>query len=275
MIREEQPAIFIFSIGMMGLGALSVIYRDFAFDWQPVPAFQSGRDVLAVACGLFMVAASVALLFRATATIAVRAIFPFLLAWFCLRIRVVAAAPRIEGVWIGLGEIGMLLAGGWVLFARLSGFDESAFFRHLTGMKGIRIAQIIFGIAVLPVGLGHIFYGDITATLVPSWMPFRTGLAYLTGFGQIACGLGVLFSILPRAAALIETGMLALFAFLVWGPDTWIARTPKLAGTPAGVRFPLTAFLITWVIGASALLIANNSAAKTVVRIKPEGGRGR
>ncbi len=273
MIREQQPAISLFSIGMVALGALSVIYRDFAFDWQPVPAFQPGRDVLAVACGLFMVAASVGLLFRATAAIAVRAIFPFLLAWLCLKLPAVIAVPRIEGVWIGFGEIGMLLAGGWVLFARLSGLEESTVFRHITGTKGIRIAQILFGVAVIPVGLGHIFYTPITASLVPSWMPFRTGLAYLTGFGQIACGLAVLFSIFPRAAALTETGMLALFAFLVWGPDTWIAGTPKLAGTPAGGRFPLTAFLITWVIGASALLIANNSASKTVELLRL-GGRG-
>jgi hypothetical protein len=36
-----------------------------------------------------------------------------------------------------------------------------------------------------------------------------------------------------------------------------------MAGTPPGPRFPLTAFLITWVIGASALLIATNSASKS------------
>jgi uncharacterized membrane protein len=275
MIREQQPAISLFSIGMTGLGALSAIYRDFAFDWQPVPAFHPGRDVLAIACGLFMVAASVGLLFRATAAIAARAIFPFLMAWLCLKIPAVIAAPRIEGVWIGFGEIGMLLAGGWVLFALLSGLEVPAFFRHITGTRGIRIAQIIFGLAVLPVGLGHIFYVKITATLVPSWMPFRTGLAYLTGFGQIACGLAMVFSILPRAAALIETGMLALFAFLVWGPDTWIAGTPKLDGTPPGARFPLTAFLITWVIGASAWLIANNAASKTVEFLRLGCGRSK
>jgi hypothetical protein len=34
-----------------------------------------------------------------------------------------------------------------------------------------------------------------------------------------------------------------------------------MAGSPAGPRFPLTAFLITWVIGASALLIAKNSVS--------------
>jgi uncharacterized membrane protein len=236
MIRNQQPALSLFTIGLIGLGALSVIYRDFAFDWQPVPTFSPGRDVLAVACGLFIVVASLGLLFRPTAAIAARALFPFLLAWLCLKIPAVIAAPRTEGVWIGFGEIGMLLAGGWVVFAWLSRLDESAFFRGVTGMKGTRIAQIVFGLAVLPVGLGHIFYVEITATLVPSWIPFRTGLAYLTGFGQIACGVAVLFAISPRAAAQVEAGMLALFAFLVWGPNTWVDATPKLAGTPPGAR---------------------------------------
>jgi hypothetical protein len=155
MIREQQPAVSLFSIGMIGLGALSVISRDFAFSWQPVPAFHPGRDVLAVACGLFMIAVSIGLLFRATAVIAARALLPFLLAWWGLKIPAVMVAPGIEGVWIGFGEIGMLVAGGWVLFARLSGLE--GFFRHITGAKGIRIAQIIFGLAVLPVGLSHIF----------------------------------------------------------------------------------------------------------------------
>jgi uncharacterized membrane protein len=258
MIREQQPAISLFAIGMIGIEVLCVVYRDFALDWQPVPAFHPGREVLAVACALIMIAASVGLLFRATSAIAVRIVFPFLLICLLLKIPALIAAGQIEGVWIGFGEDGMLLAGGWVLFARLSGLEESGFFRHITGAKGVRIAQIIFGLAVLPVGLGHIVYVQTTASLVPSWMPFRTGLAYLTGIGQIACGLGILSSILLRAAALIEAGMLALFAFLVWGPDTWMAATPKLPGTPPGSRFPLTAFLITWVIGASALLIANN-----------------
>jgi uncharacterized membrane protein len=261
MIDEQQPAISLFSAAMIAMGALSVIYRDFAFSWQPVPPFP-GRDVLAVICGLFMIAVSVALLFRATAAIAARAIFPFLLAWFCLKIPAVIAAPGIEGVWIGFGEVGMLLAGGWVLFARLSGLEKVAFFGRITGKSGIRIAQILFGLAVIPVGLGHIFYVAITASLIPSWMPFRIGLAYFTGVAQILCGLAILFSFYSRVAALTETVLLALFAFLVWGPDTWFAATPKLAGTPPGFRFPLTAFLITWVIGASALFIANNGVSQ-------------
>ena len=264
IIRECQPGISFLSIGLIALGALSVIYRDFAYTWQPVPAFHPGRDVLAMACGVFMIGAGVALFFRATVAVAVRAVFAFLLAWMCLPIPYLIAMPQREGRWLGSGEIAMLLAGGWVLFAHLSGLDKTGFFSHITGAKGVRIARIVFGLAVLPVGLSHIFYTQITASLVPPWLPFRTGLAYLTGFGQIACGLAILFSIWPRTAALIETGMLGLFAFLVWGPDTWIAATPKMIGAPAGVRFPLTAFLITWVIGASALLVAGDGAAKAV-----------
>ncbi len=274
IIRECQPGISLFSIGLIALGWLSAIYRDFAYGWQPVPVFHPGRDELAIACGLFMIGASVGLLLRPTAAISVRAIFPFLLAWLCLKIPAVIAKPQIEAVWLGLGEIGMLLAGGWVLFARLSGLARAGFFSHITGTKGVRIAQILFGLAVLPVGLSHIFYTKITASLVPSWMPFRLGLAYLTGFGQIACGLAILLSILPRLAALIETGMVALFAFLVWGPDSWFAATPKMAGAPLGMRFPLTAFLITWVIGASALLVAGDGAAKAVEVFNFDRDRG-
>jgi uncharacterized membrane protein len=256
MSSMQRTAIILFSIGMIALGVLSVVSGDFAYTWQPVPAFHPGREALAVICGVFMIATSVALLVRAIAAIAARALFPFLVAWFCLKIPALIAAPQIEGVWIGAGELGMLLAGGWVLFACYSRLEDTPFFSRLAGPTGIRISQILFGLSVIPVGLGHIFYAEITARLVPSWMPFRLELAYLTGVGQIGCGLAIIFSVFPRAAAMVETVMLALFAFLVWGPDTWFASTPKMAGSPTGPRFPLTAFLITWVIGAAALLIA-------------------
>ena len=260
MLRKQQPAVSLFAIGMIALGTLSVIYKDFAYGWQPIPAFHPGREALAVISGLFMIAAGIALLFRATSALAARAFFIYLIVWQCLKIPLLLAFPKVEGVWLAFGETGMLLAGGWVLFALLSGLDDATFFRHITGARGVRMAQILFGICVLPVGLSHIMYVHITTSLVPSWLPFRAGFAYLTGYGQMACGLGILFLVLPRAAAYIETVMLALFAFLVWGPNTWFASTPKMGGSPTGHRFPVTAFLITWVIGAASLLIAANIA---------------
>lgn len=268
MVREQRPALLLFAGGMIGLGALSILFRDFAYSWQPVPIFHPGREVLAVVCGVFMIAASVALLSRTMSAIAARALFVFLLIWQLLKVPALIVAPQMEAVWLGFGEIAVLLAGGWVIFARLSGLDKAATFKYIAGENGIRIATILFGLALLPIGLSHLVYPAITTSLVPSWMPVRSAWAYITGAGQIACGLGVLFSVLPRAAAMIEAAMLAIFAFLVWGPASWIASTPKFAGMPTGPRFALTAFFITWVIGASALLIAVNisSSRSTIAR---------
>lgn len=252
-----RPAIALFALGLAAIGALSVIYRDFAFDWQPVPAFP-GRPALAVVCGLILLVTSAGLFFKGTMVIASRALPAILLAWLCLKVPAVTTAPLVEGVWIGFGEVGMLLGGGLVLFACLSELQHAQLFGSLTGQRGMRIAQIIFGLAVIPVGLGHIFYVDITTSLVPPWLPFRHEVAYLTGIAQIICGLGMVLAVAPRAAALVEASMVGLFAFLVWGPDSWLASVPKLAGTPPGLRFPLTAFLITWTVGAAALLIAGD-----------------
>jgi uncharacterized membrane protein YphA (DoxX/SURF4 family) len=255
-MRHVRIAPTLFALGLAAIGALSVIYRDFAFEWQPVPPFP-GRAAAAVACGLALLLSSLALLFRGTGVVASRLLLPILLAWLCLKIPAVVTAPLIEGVWIGFGEVGMLLGGGLALFATLSELQDTRFLQELTGPQGMRIAQIVFGLAVIPVGLGHIFYVDITASLVPSWLPFRYELAYLTGIAQITCGLALIIGVAPRAAALVEASMVGLFAFLVWGPNSWFATVPKLAGVPPGLRFPLTAFLITWAVGAAALLIAD------------------
>lgn len=256
---EQRLAAYLFSIGMIGLGMLTMFFRQFAYDWQPVPAFP-GREIVAALCGLFMIACSAALLFRGTASIAARLMLPFLLAWLALKVPPLIVAPQREFVWLNVGEIGTVFAGGLVLFAQRAELEGPTFFARLTGQPGIRAAQIIFGLSVIPIGLSHLVYSGITASMVPSWLPFRLGLAYLTGVGQIACGVALLFAFMPRFAALVEASMCALFAFLVWGPDTWFATVPKFAGSPPGFRFPLTAFLITWVVGCSALLLASVSA---------------
>jgi uncharacterized membrane protein len=97
-------------------------------------------------------------------------------------------------------------------------------------------------------------YVKETAGLVPPWLPYRVGWAYLTGAGQMACGLGVLFSILPRVAARVEAGMLSVFTLLVWVPA--ILAAPR-------ERLPWTAFFISWAIASAAWVVAQNIAPGT------------
>jgi uncharacterized membrane protein len=246
-----QPAASLFAVGMMGLGVLALIYGDFALVWQPVAPWVPGRTALAYASGALMLVVGPGLLFRATAAWSVRVLFPYLVVWTLLKVPALVVAPQIEGVWLGFGELAMLLAGGWVLFARLARLGEGSRLGFAVGDSGIRIAKYLFAIWVIPVGLSHFFYVDATIHLIPGWMPFPRFWAYATGAGHIAAGLGLLFSFVPRVAAFAEAGMLAVITLLVWAPA--VAAEPK-------TRMPWTAFWISWVITAAVWVLVQGMA---------------
>ncbi len=258
MTRSQQPALTLFAVGMIGLGILALIYGDFALVWQPVAPWVPGRTLLAYGSGLIMLLGGIGLLFRATAAWSVRILFPYLIVWLLLKVPALVVAPRMEAVWLGFGELAVLLTGGWVLFANLSGLREGSFLKIVAGDNGIRIARILFAVSLIPIGLSHLVYVKETADFVPAWLPYRVGWAYLTGVGQIASGLGVLFSIFPRVAAWAEAGMISLFTLLVWGPA--ILAAPK-------TRLPWTAFFISWAIASAAWVVAQNIAPKQPVKL--------
>src|SRR5882762_5644938 len=126
MTRSQQPALTLFAIGMIGLGILALVYGDFAMGWQPVAPWIPGRTALAYASGVIMLLGGIGLLFTATVTWSTRILFPYLIIWALLKVPALIVAPQIEGVWLGFGELAVLLAGGWVLFARLSGLREGS-----------------------------------------------------------------------------------------------------------------------------------------------------
>ena len=209
--------------------------------------------MLAYGSGLIMLLGGLGLLSRVTAAWSVRILFPYLILWALLKVPALFVAPQMEAVWLGLGELTVLLAGGWVLFAEMAGLPagtgEGSALAFLTGEKGVRLARILFAVSLLPIGLSHLVYVKETVELVPAWLPYRVGWAYLTGVGQMACGLGVLLSIFPRVAAKAEAGMISLFTLLVWLPA--ILAAPK-------TRLPWTAFFISWAIASAAWVVAQN-----------------
>lgn len=259
MTRSQQPALTLFAVGMIGLGILALIYGDFALVWQPVAPWIPGRTVLAYGSGVLMLLGGLGLLFRATVAWSTRILFPYLIIWLLLKVPALVVAPQMEAVWLGFGELAVLLTGGWILFARLGGIREGSPLSFATGEKGVRLARILFAVSLLPIGLSHLVYVKQTVELVPAWLPYRVGWAYLTGAGQMACGLGVLFSILPRVAARAEAGMISLFTLLVWGPA--ILAAPK-------ERLPWTAFFISWAIASAAWVVAQNITPKRLANLK-------
>jgi uncharacterized membrane protein YphA (DoxX/SURF4 family) len=58
------------------------------------------------------------------------------------------------------------------------------------------------------------------------------GLAYFTGLGHMAGGIGIVTGILPRLAATLEAIMMCLFGLLVWVPSFLAQPTPIWATPP-------------------------------------------
>jgi len=243
-----------FALGLIGLGVLSLVYGDFALQWQPVPAWLPARTYLAYLSGAVMVAAAAGLLSRRTAVLSSAVLLAYSLLWLLLlKLPHVVMAPLAEFNWLGFGEIAVIVAGALVLFAAERGRRESSSLKFATGERGMRIAQLLFALALIPIGLSHFVYVRETAAFVPAWIPFHTDWAYLTGAAHIAAGLGVLFGVVPRLAATLEAAMVGVFTALVWVP--LVVRTPTS-------QLQWTGFLISWAIAAAAWVVAGSLPSK-------------
>ena len=242
-----------FALGLIGLGVLSVVYGDFALQWQPVPASVPGREYLAYASGAVLILSGAGLLSRRTTRLSSSVLLVYLLLWLLLlKLPHVLMEPMAEFNWLGFGEIAVIVAGGWVFFAADRGQAESSKLKFATGESGMRIARYIFALALIPVGLSHFVYAPQTIGFVPTWLPFRPAWAYLGGAGHIAAGLGVLFGVLPHLAALLEAAMIGVFTVLVW--------VPLVVKTPSQLNW--TGLLVSWTIGAAAWVVAGSMGSK-------------
>ena len=263
---SQQPALSLFAIGLIGMGAVALVYGDFAMGWQPVAPWFPARTALAYASGVLMVVGGACLFLRPTTPWALRILLPYLVIWQMLKFPALVVAPKVEGVYLGFGELAVLLAGGWTLFARLAEFHAPKWLRWCAGDRGVQIARYYFAVWIIPIGLSHWLYLKPSVDLVPPWLPYKPFWACLAGAGQIASGLGVLFGVLPRIAAWAEAIQISLYTLLIWLPAILLSNKnlgPSFAH--ADRRLSFTAFFISWIIAAAAWAVAQNTPAKSSV----------
>jgi uncharacterized membrane protein len=250
----------LFASGMIGMGLVGLYFGDFASVAQEFPKWVPGRSVILYAAAALMVVGGIGLLFRRSAALSSRVLFFYTALWaLLLNVPIVVKAPLIEVNYQGLGEIMVILAGAWVLFAAAFPAPRAgAPMSFAFGNRGTRFAQIVFGLAALPLGLAHFFYLANTAPLVPSWLPYHTAWAYLTGAAQIVAGFAVLISVVPRLAAMLDAVLLTLFTFLVW-PPLMIGKPPS-----SDMWSEIT---VSWAISAAAFVVAASIRAKKTTTV--------
>jgi len=238
----------VFAASMMLAGVLSILFRDFALVFGEVPKTIPGHDALVMASAAILLLAGAALLVPRTARIAalVLAIGLLLFTLLC-HVRPVVMHPLVELSWYALGETLVLAAGAWILFS----MQPARASEPLAKLGHVRAGQIVFGVSLIPLGLSHMFYMNLTAPLIPSYIPFHVPLGYATGAFHIAAGLGIVFGVLPWLAATLETVMVALFTLLIWVPT--VLGTPKL--------FDWTEFTASLAITGAAWVVAESFRA--------------
>jgi uncharacterized membrane protein YphA (DoxX/SURF4 family) len=206
----------VYGLGVMALGTVCLAWGNFD-PGQPVPRDFPDRTALAYAAAAFMLVAGAAVEWRRTAAwgaAALTAYYGFIVV-ILMHGRLVLAHYSEFGTYSGAAEQLSIAAGGLIVYAASARID-SALAAHLT-----RLGQLAFGVCALLFGGAHFFYMNLTAPLVPKWLPpTQEFWAYATGVGFIAAGIAILTGVRARLAAILLTAMLASFALLVHWPMT-------------------------------------------------------
>ena len=212
-----------YGLGAIAMGAAFAVFHALAMARRgaaPAPSV-SVHDALAFLGAAILIAGGVLLNLRRTSSVGAAA----LAAYFGLSVLTQGIPPLISGPmvmvnWQNLAEFAAMTAGGVAAYALAPDVSAARSARLARG------AVLAFGLCLLVFGASHFVYAQLTASLVPAWLPpDQMVWTYLTGVAQIAACAALLSGIQARLAALMLAAMYVAFALLV--------HTPLILGAPA------------------------------------------
>jgi uncharacterized membrane protein YphA (DoxX/SURF4 family) len=248
MTTEKTTMAFgwrVYGLGVMAVGLACLAFG--AFDpGQPVPDNLPAHTALAYASGAFMVVVAAAVEWRRTAAWGAAA----LTVYYALFVVVLMNGRLLltdYAVFVTYENIAMQLAiaaGGLIVYANAARID-AALAARLT-----RLGRLAFGVCALVFGGAHFVYMNLTAPLVPKWLPpTQEFWGYATGVGFVAAGVAMLTGLQARLAAILVTAMLASFALLVHEPMLLADHSTHMNWTESAVN--LAVIGAAWVVADS------------------------
>jgi len=238
-----------FALVLIGWGIIGLVKGDFVAGWLPVPESLPAREALTYLTAIVCIACGIGLLLRQTAALAARMLFVWLLLWLLL-LRVPWMFVEFGvGTWWSASSTAVITASAWVLYISLANDWDKQHVGFFVADVGLRIARILFGLGLIPIGLAHFIYLEATAPLVPAWLMWPEFWSYFTGAAFIAAGFAMITGVLARLAATLVTVQIALLTLIVWVPRMVTGQLTAFQWGEVVVSVVLTA--CAWVVADS------------------------
>jgi uncharacterized membrane protein len=243
-----------FAVASASFAVLNLIYVDSAPLAQVLPAGIPWRDSGLRLFALLLLLASVGLCLPRASLRCVAVVAAYLAIWVAASTPQFLSNPLSFGAWYGFCEAMTSLVGACILGVMIRQ-QERGSEMSVTADRGVRVAQVLFGLTCVYYGLSHFLYADYTAGFLPNWLPGRLGFAYFTGACHTAAGIGIALGIFPRLVAALEATMMGSFGILVWVPSFFMQPRPRWAMPPPHQWSELVVTLLltaaAWVVAAS------------------------
>jgi len=234
----------VYGVGVMALGIVCLAWRDLVLG-ETLPAGLAGRAILLCAAGALMLVAGAAMEWRRSAAWGAMVLMVYTLVMLVvLNASALLRHYRAFGAYYGVFEELAIAAGGLIVYA-MSARMDGLLRRRLT-----RVGRMTFGICALYFGSAQFVYMNLTAPLIPKWLPpSQVFWGYATGVFFVAAGVAILTGVQARLAAVLLTAMLGFFTVLVHVPMLLVKHDGVFNWSELALK--LTILGVAWVVADS------------------------
>ncbi|NYF53525.1 hypothetical protein [Tunturiibacter gelidoferens] len=180
--------------------------------------------------------------------------------------RLLVSGYAVYGTYENIAMQLAIAASALIVYATIAQID-----RALT-VRLTRLGRMAFGVCSMIWGAAHFIYMNLTAPLVPKWLPpGQVFWGCVTGVCFIAAGLGILTGIQARLAGILLTVMIASFGLLANGPMLVADPSSHFNWTESALNLALTG--AAWVVADSlAQMLSDTSKSAAGVDTKVATG---
>jgi uncharacterized membrane protein len=198
----------IYAIGLLGLGVLCILSKDFIIGRPPSwPETFSAAPVIGYASAALIFLFGISIITNKQAE---RSLYAIALMIFCLSFT--RQLAQFGNNWLG-GLKTLALLGGALIIA-------STVIRHRdrTGKILLHVGILLIALFFIAGGYAHFEYATFVENFIPAYIPFRAFWAYFCGVCLIAGALGMLIPSTRKWAALLSGIMLMGWFFMLHIP---------------------------------------------------------